>query len=451
MLLDFATPLRRREYIFAGFALAALKYAVDAAAIYAAADIVWTPLDYLLPLISVRGEKVAQFPATLNLFLLVWTLPFLWIGVALSVRRARDAAISPWLVAVFLAPLLNYLLMALLAAMPTRRPEDVGPPRADPGDRLRPPARSTILGVAAGVAAAMVMALVGILLIRSYGVTLFLGTPFVMGAVSAFVANRVQARSQSAAAKIGLLTLTFASLLLLSVALEGVICVLMAIPIAAPVTVLGALVGGAIAGYERQPNGALFLVLLVLPAAPLADPRPQTPIDRIVLTAIDVDAPPETVWDHVVSFSAIEAPPGWLFRAGLAYPIRARIDGTGPGAVRYCEFSTGAFREPITVWDAPRVLAFDVTAQPPPLRELSPYTRVYAPHIDGFFRTSHGEFRLVRLDGGRTRLEGRTWYSLKMAPAFYWTPIADAIVHAIHLRVLDHVKAEAEAAPRPLP
>jgi hypothetical protein len=446
MFLDFSTPLRRRDYILAGFALAALKYAVDAAAIYGVAGIVWTPLDYLLPLFSVRGPKIALFPSTLNIFLTVWTLPFLWLGVALSVRRARDGGVSPWIVPLFLAPILNYAVILVLSLAPTRR-------AAEPALSPRPAAsgsatRATSLGVAAGLAAALLTTFVGTKVLKGYGLTLFLGAPFMMGAVSAFVANRMHPRGMGAAARLGVLTLVLASMAILSVALEGLICILMAIPIAAPLAVLGALVGGAIAGFERRPGGALFVVLLALPIAPIADPRPASSTDRIVMTAVDVDAPPEVVWTHVVSFSDIRTPPGWLFRTGLAYPIRARIDGTGVGAVRSCEFSTGAFREPITVWDAPRVLAFDVVEQPPPLRELSPYSRVYAPHVDGFFRTSHGEFRLVPLGPGRTRLEGRTWYALDMAPAFYWTPIADAIVHAIHSRVLEHVKAGAEGAQR---
>jgi hypothetical protein len=114
------------------------------------------------------------------------------------------------------------------------------------------------------------------------------------------------------------------------------------------------------------------------------------------------------------------------------------------GLACICEFTTGAFVEPITKWEEPETLAFDVTRQPAPLQEWSPYSRVYAPHLEGLFQTTHGEFRLVRLEGGHTRLEGRTWYSLDMAPATYWTTIADAIVHAIHRRVLDHVKARAE-------
>jgi hypothetical protein len=116
--------------------------------------------------------------------------------------------------------------------------------------------------------------------------------------------------------------------------------------------------------------------------------------------------------------------------------------------MRRCEFTTGAFVEPITVWDEPRTLGFDVALQPAPLHEWSPYTRVYAPHLDGFFRTTRGEFRLVPLDGGRMRLEGRTWYALDMQPAAYWHVIADAVLHAIHQRVLEHVKASAEGEVR---
>ena len=142
--------------------------------------------------------------------------------------------------------------------------------------------------------------------------------------------------------------------------------------------------------------------------------------------------------------SPASLPPAWYFRWGIAYPVRAVIHGDGVGAVRRCEFSTGAFVEPITAWDAPRRLAFDVTAQPDPMRELSPYAALHLPHLDSAFRARRGEFRLVALPGGRTRLEGSTWYTLDMAPARYWRLWADGFVHAIHERVLAHVKGLAE-------
>src|SRR5262249_54992988 len=67
----------------------------------------------------------------------------------------------------------------------------------------------------------------------------------------------------------------------------------------------------------------------------------------------------------------------WIFRAGIAYPIRAEIDGNGQGAERRCVFSTGAFVEPIEVWDEPRRLKFAVTSNPAPMPGWTPY-----PHIE---------------------------------------------------------------------
>jgi hypothetical protein len=150
------------------------------------------------------------------------------------------------------------------------------------------------------------------------------------------------------------------------------------------------------------------------------------------------------VWNRVVQFKEIQARPAWYFRGGIAYPIRATIDGNGVGAIRRCEFSTGAFVEPITVWDEPRRLAFDVTQQPPPLKELSIYSEVYAPHVNGYFRSDRGEFRLIALPGGRTRLEGHTWYSVAIQPQGYWRGISELLLHRIHRRVLDQVKLESE-------
>jgi uncharacterized protein YndB with AHSA1/START domain len=165
-----------------------------------------------------------------------------------------------------------------------------------------------------------------------------------------------------------------------------------------------------------------------------------------VETVREIDAPPEVVWRHVVSFTELPPPTEWFFTAGIAYPKRARMEGSGVGAVRYCEFSTGAFVEPITTWDAPRRLAFDVRAQPKPMTELSPYAFVNAPHLDDALRSRRGEFRLAPLSGGsRTRLEGSTWYTLDMGPSTYWRVWSDALLHAIHGRVLDHIARLAEA------
>ena len=45
----------------------------------------------------------------------VWTLPFVWLGVTLTLRRARDAGHSCWWSFLFFVPYINYALMAVLA------------------------------------------------------------------------------------------------------------------------------------------------------------------------------------------------------------------------------------------------------------------------------------------------------------------------------------------------
>ncbi len=146
----------------------------------------------------------------------------------------------------------------------------------------------------------------------------------------------------------------------------------------------------------------------------------------------------------VVAFTQIPPPNEWIFRAGIAYPIRAEMHGTGVGAERHCVFSTGAFVEPIEVWVEPRLLKFSVTSNPSPMEEWTPYHHIEPPHLHGFLVSEGGQFLLTPLSNGGTRLEGTTWYRHGLWPAQYWRIWSDQIIHEIHLRVLRHIRDEVE-------
>jgi hypothetical protein len=171
--------------------------------------------------------------------------------------------------------------------------------------------------------------------------------------------------------------------------------------------------------------------------------RLAPPVYRVE-TSVVVDAPIERVWHEVVAFPPIPEEPEWYFRAGIAYPLRAWIAGRGVGATRFCEFTTGSFVEPITVWDEPRLLRFDVAGNPSPLSEWSPYGAIDAPHLHGFLVSSGGQFALTPLGPNRTLLAGTTWYRHSLWPAGYWRLWSDAIIHRIHSRVLRHIKRLSE-------
>jgi hypothetical protein len=230
-------------------------------------------------------------------------------------------------------------------------------------------------------------------------------------------------------------------------AIEGSVCIVMALPIAIPIALLGGLVGFFIQRARHvNASGIALAVLLFLPLFMGAErvALPPAPIYALV-TSVEVDAPPSRVWKNVISFRELPPPTELIFRAGIAHPMRAEIVGTGVGACRYCIFSTGPFVEPITVWDESQLLRFDVTENPPPMKEWSPYAGIHPPHLNNFLVSHGGQFRLIALPNGRTRLEGTTWYQHHMWPAPYWRLWSDSIMHTIHRRVLNHVKHLSEA------
>lgn len=441
----------REEYLLTGVGLMILKYAVEAGVIGSITGKFYSPLDFVNPLLSARSQFTVGAPEWLGMAWVLWTLPFVWIAVTMSVRRAMDAGASPWVGMIVLVPLVNFILMLYLAWIPqgyAEREYSKKEVSSDSADTRVATLNAALVGIAVCMAYFLLVTLLSISAFRSYGSAVFFGAPVITGAVSAYIFNRPKERTKQATLGHSLLVVASFAGMLLVFGLEGAICIAMALPIVLPAALLGALVGRAISTkVHRESNTekkGLVGCLLVVPflAGMEVFIAPQT--DFEVLTVVEIAAPPERVWECVVAFPEITERPEWFFRWGISCPQGARIKGKGVGAMRYCDFTTGSFVEPVTTWEPPRLLAFDVTDQPEPMTELSPYRHIHPPHLDGSFRSTHGEFRLIPLANGTTRLEGRTWYELEIYPHAYWTLWTDWLLHRIHGRVLRHIKQLAE-------
>src|SRR2546428_9670908 len=249
----------------------------------------------------------------------------------MTLRRAVDAGRAPWWCLLFVVPGLNYAVMLWLALLPSRADRGAPAARATAVD-LR--FRAGLLGVAAALAIAIPTVLIGVYLRRMYSAGLFLGTPFTIGYISAYVFNAWGARSGSTPRQVAVLAVALAGGAMLVFALEGAVCIAMAFPIAAVLALPGAILGRAVALRSVGPPGRAGFVALLTPLMVLASPRPAAPSHEVV-TAVDIDAPPAVVWRHVVTFPELPPPPEWLFRARVAAPARAPIEGTGVGATRH--------------------------------------------------------------------------------------------------------------------
>src|SRR5262249_22611715 len=132
---------------------------------------------------------------------------------------------------------------------------------------------------------------------------------------------------------------------------------------------------------------------------------------------------------------------------GLGVPARRRLSAAGhdrgprrrgAAALRVLDRALPGAHHGLGRAAPPRVrralaAAANARAEPVSSRAGPPPRRLPA-------RARRGGPRLEPLPGGRTRLVGRTRYELRVFPAAYWGLWSDALIHAIHARVLEHIE-----------
>jgi len=455
----------RATYFAVGAAGMLVKFATDNLVAHLIFHREWRLFFYWFPLgYAAHFPELQRTSADLRFLftMAAVAVPFVWVGTTMTLRRLRDAGWAGWMVIFFFLPFVNILFFAVLCITESRA-------AARTREAQNPPTADTLLGAliprgaggSAGVACLVTTAL-GLLavpfsskVLDTYGWGLFIAAPFSLGLIATVLYGYHEPRTMRSCLYVATLATIMVGVALLLIAIEGLFCLVMALPLALPLAWMGAVIGYSIQTRRwnaRQAPAMLGIILLAVPGMmTLEAAQREAPPLFAVRTAIEINAPPEQVWKQVVSFSQIAEPPEWIFQSGIAYPQRAEIFGSGPGAVRHCVFSTGPFVEPITVWDEPRLLRFNVTQTPPPMHELSPYGEIAPPHMQGYMLSKQGEFLLEALPGHRTRLTGTTWYQHGLWPAPYWRLWSDLLIHRIHLRVLRHIKNEAELQKVPAP
>src|SRR5215510_2211863 len=109
----------RQRYLLTGLILFALKHNIDRLlAIWFGYP--WGPFNYLV-FYSRHDNGISDLSLPDAMFyalLLLVALPFIWIGVVLTLRRLRDADLPLWLLVLFFVPLINLIFFVILAAIP---------------------------------------------------------------------------------------------------------------------------------------------------------------------------------------------------------------------------------------------------------------------------------------------------------------------------------------------
>jgi uncharacterized membrane protein YhaH (DUF805 family) len=203
----------------------------------------WVPVHDVARITELRGSE-ATFLGTM----VALSLPFIWVGVALTMKRLRSAGLPTQLVALFFLPVLNLFFFLVLCLLPERdlsaaevktaeseskrkrKRKQSYLARVFPESAMGSAALSLLITVPAGLG----IALLGVQVLGNYGWGVFVALPFTMGFAAALVYGIRQPRSLGGCMGVGSLAVALLGTALLALAFEGVVCLIMAIPIALP-------------------------------------------------------------------------------------------------------------------------------------------------------------------------------------------------------------------------
>ena len=370
-----------------------------------------------------EGNRFAILLAAIGAIVFACTATLGW----LATRRAATVGATGLTASLAVVPWLQLFVVPILAFR-------------EPAERVSPGSLVALRGALWGLGIALAAEFVFTLAFGEYGIALFAGSPFVVGLIAAYFAERDGHPHPFVAAQNALV---LASAVLFGFAFEGLFCLVIAYPLATVAALIGSAAGVPLARWRTRSATALSSIAL-LPLLLIAETAAPPLAEFRDVRSVEVAAAPASVWEAIVNMGTIREAPAAPFGWGLAYPVAGRIDGTGIGAVRLGVFSTGIAYERVTRWEPGRELWFDVLSDPPMMRETNPFGPVRSPHLEGYFATRTAHFTLTPLPGGRTKLTLATDHALMLGPTTYFEPLARWTVAENKRRVLQHFKSRAE-------
>jgi uncharacterized membrane protein YhaH (DUF805 family) len=286
--------VQRGPYFLVGTTLTLLKYAIDAS-VAARFGETWRIWNYFFPPLEVSLSELGFRQPKLYAILWAIAIPFFWVGIALTLRRLRDAGCRAGWIFLFFVPVVNLMLFLWLTVAPSTTKPIAEAVAADELRRIAKP-RQEVLGVVIAVVLGFALATWGTQVLAVYSWGLFLGVPFLTGFVASWFLNVKGIRSPLHTIVISALTTLLIGVAFLSLGREGLICLLMAVPLALPFSIAGGLVARTILQRRSRPVAppsfaacvAILPLMLMMFAEHAANPEPPV---LSVTTSITIDAP----------------------------------------------------------------------------------------------------------------------------------------------------------------
>ncbi len=226
---------------------------------------------------------------------------------------------------------------------------------------------------------------------------------------------------------------------------EGIICVIIWLPLVLILSAIGGLLAGLCLKIFKSPRDRNYCVvavaLLPFAVAPLEQFRAAASETKTVPTQIKIYAPADVVWNQIRSVPLIserEQHFSFAHLMGFPRPLEARLEGEGVGAVRYATFEHGVlFVETITEWQEPKRLSFSIRAD---TAHIPPTTFDEHVIIGGkYFDVLNGTYSIEDIGGGEVILHLSSEQRLSTRFNFYshfWTEYLMADLQNYILKII---------------
>jgi hypothetical protein len=268
-----------------------------------------------------------------------------------------------------------------------------------------------------------------------------------LGLLSVYPAERAEKRSEWLWPFLPIGPVTVACLLSVFFRVEGLICVLFALPGALICAALGGIIGGLLGRRNRIRSSTLAcVVLLPFLLAPLETMIAPPVETRTVANEIRIHAPAEVVWRNIERVPAIaptEIRTTWAQHIGFPKPVEATLSYEGVGGVRHASFERGLmFIETVTAWEPENRLAFGIKADTAkiPATTLDEHVTIGGHYFD----VLDGEYSLETAPDGDTILHLKSEQRLSTdfnAYAGLWT---DAVMRTLQGSILEVIRRRCE-------
>src|SRR5258708_25725416 len=191
----------RGTYAAVGISAFALKFLLDWLVVTRLFQRQWSLLNYWRPFGAISSVHRLEFADRVFAgVMLLMAVPFIWLGLAMTVKRLRDAGEPTWVSALFFAPIANLLFFLVLSlkSSATETPREEGAPWPGPKflDTWIPKTRagSALVSIAITAAIGFGFTLLVTHLVTAYGCGLFVGLPFCLGLFAVLMHSYQQPR-----------------------------------------------------------------------------------------------------------------------------------------------------------------------------------------------------------------------------------------------------------------